>query len=223
MKKTLGSLFISGLLVTAPVFADKDNHQHWSTFHITITNTTAHQVIAPPAVIAHNGNFKFFTLGDATQPASDALATLAETGNSMPLIDMSNADSNVYATESAGAIPPGTSVEVTIMAPRTAMFSVAGMLATTNDGFMAATNIRAPKRHHDVQAHGMAYDAGSEMNNESCDYIPGPPCDNGENMETDTGEGFVTYHNGIHGQGDLNAAHLDWRGPAALISVRNDG
>jgi len=238
MKKTLTALAISSALLANTAIAD---NKHWKTYHVKVTNTTAHHVITPPTVVAHNGRYKMF---EVTQPASEEVATMAETGNPGPLSMAASEDGNVYSVEvgmslneetgmmEPTVIPPGHSLVVTIEAPRRAFFTVAGMLATTNDAFMASVNIKAPRVHRYAYGHGMTYDAGSEMNNESCDYIPGPPCNNGVNMrangvDPETGmmmnEGFVTIHNGVHGVGDLMPKHLDWRGPTAMISIHNDG
>lgn len=237
MKKLLSLIALTSSLFAGQVFADRpDGHQHhWMTYHLKITNTTAHVIIAPTTVVAHNGKYKMF---EVTQPASDELVTMAETGNPGPLSMAAESDPNVYAVavgvDDAGnpsPIPPGHSLMISIMAPRHAFFTLAGMLATTNDGFMAAVNIAAPRVHQSTHAHGMSYDAGSEMNNENCDYIPAPPCNNGINMRAEfdpvTGEriseGFVTIHNGVHGGADLNPKDLDWRGPTALITIHNEG
>ena len=64
-----------------------------------------------------------------------------------------------------------------------------------------------------------AYDAGTEINDESCDSIPGPVC-GGEGMSGEDGEGFVSVHRGIHGVADLPAETYDWRNPVASISIR---
>ena len=65
------------------------------------------------------------------------------------------------------------------------------------------------------------YDAGSEVNNESCAYIPGPPCSptSGNARATVGAEGFITIHGGIKGGSDLNPAHLDWRDATSIVSI----
>lgn len=239
MKKTLTALAVSTAFLATSAIAD-GYEKHWKTYHVKITNTTAYQVITPPTVVAHNGKYKMF---EVTQPASVELATMAETGNPGPLSTAASEDGNVYSVkvgmqlnEETGmmepaVIPPGHSLVVTIEAPKKAYFTVAGMLASTNDGFMAAVNVKAPKKHRYAHGHGMTYDAGSEMNNEDCDYVPGPPCGGAMNKRAEfdeaTGEriseGFVTIHNGIHGGAGLDPKMYDWRGPTAMISIHNDG
>ena len=91
------------------------------------------------------------------------------------------------------------------------------MLATTNDGYAALNSVALPKNTTSYFAY--VYDAGSESNNESCAYIPGPPCAGNSGNISDDGEGFISLHNGVHGGGDLNIKHLDWRGPVAIVTV----
>ena len=67
----------------------------------------------------------------------------------------------------------------------------------------------------------MAYDAGSEDNDESCAHIPGPiECGGmGEPFSEGLAEGFVHVSNGIHGVGDLQPSMYDWRGAVAMVRV----
>ncbi len=195
-----------------------------NTYHVTITNTTANHVITPPAVIAHNYKYKLFTV---TKPASAELAIMAESGNVAPLLAKVVTDSNVSAAmssleQSPPVILPGKSITIEIKAPKRTYFTIAGMLATSNDAFTSVT-LKGPKKNHYSNGYTVTYDAGSEDNNELCIDIPGPPC-GGTNATIDgDGEGFVTIHNGIHGVGDLVPAKLDWRGPTASVRIHNAG
>ncbi|PCJ48897.1 MAG: hypothetical protein COA74_07910 [Gammaproteobacteria bacterium] len=225
MKKLPLVLAVASALSFATVFADgidRDRNNKF-TYHVTITNTTANQILTPPTVIAHNRKFKLFELA---QPASDELIIMAEGGNNGPLIS-SLGDNNVYATASSldqtpPVIMPGNSITIEIKAPRRTFFTVTTMLATTNDAFASVT-LRGPKKYRTNNARAETYDAGSEVNNEYCDDIPGPPC-GGANIPVDgDGEGFITIHNGIHGIGDLIPSDLDWRGPTAAVSIHNAG
>jgi hypothetical protein len=51
------------------------------------------------------------------------------------------------------------------------------MLVTTNDGFYGANAVQVP-RHGSRVVYSVAWDAGTEENNESCAFVPGPPCGN---------------------------------------------
>ena len=93
------------------------------------------------------------------------------------------------------------------------------MLVTTNDAFYGLNGVRPGGRSNNY--HVPAYDAGSEENNENCDYIPGPPCGNAFVHPSGDPEGFVHIHNGIHGlatNGVVPAMH-DWRNPVAKITI----
>ncbi len=215
------SLAMSLALASSNVMAHGND---LNTYHVTITNTTAHHVITPPAVIAHNKHFKLFKVAEAASPN---LIIMAESGNVSPLLEELAGNSNVSATittldQSPPVILPGTSITVEIKAPKKTYFTIAGMLATSNDAFTSVT-LKAPKKNHYANAMAMTYDAGSEDNNELCIDIPGPPC-GGTNATIDgDGEGFVTIHNGVHGVGDLVPADLDWRGPTAMVRIHNAG
>jgi len=225
MKLLPTSLSITLALASALAASNAMAHsKELNTYHVTITNTTANHVITPPAVIAHNKNFKLFKV---TEAASPELVIMAESGNVSPLLEALAGDSNVAATmttldQAPPVILPGTSITVEIKAPKKTYFTVAAMLATSNDAFTSAT-LKAPKKHRYANAMAMTYDAGSEDNNELCIDIPGPPCGGTNAPIEGDGEGFVTIHNGVHGVGDLVPADLDWRGPTAMVRIHNAG
>lgn len=228
MKKLPIALAVASCLTLSGAFADdRDNDHHenrYNTYHVTITNTTTNHIITPPTVIAHNAHFKLFQIA---QPASEELSTMAESGNNGPLMESLADNDYVYATASSldqapPVILPGSSIVIKIRAPKKAYFTVASMLATTNDAFASVT-LKGPKKNRNTNGMALTYDAGSEDNNELCIDIPGPPC-GGTNATIDgDGEGFITIHNGIHGIGDLIPTDLDWRGPTASVKIHNAG
>ncbi len=114
---------------------------------------------------------------------------------------------------------PGSSVTLTVDVDRHfRRLSLAGMLVTTNDAFVAVRSAGIPWGWRQLEA--AAYDAGSEANSEACDFIPGPPCGNGGVRDTADAEGFVHIHSGIHGSGDLLPSRDDWRNPVAKITMQ---
>jgi hypothetical protein len=184
-------------------------------YRVTITNGTLHQVITPPIVITHRNHYQLFKIGQA---ASDSLATLAETGNNLPLLGDVQAAHGVFdAVAGSGPVLYGQSASFDIRAPRHGRISLAAMLATTNDGFVALNGVPLPR--HSARYLASVYDAGSENNNESCAYVPGPPCAPDSGNLSDDGEGYVSFHSGIYGGSDLNPKHLDWRGPVAVVTI----
>lgn len=199
-----------------------------TTYEITIQNLTRNQVITPPLVVVHDADTSLFSVGE---PASPELATLAEEGNPMPLMELVETMAGVHdVAAGSGVILPSQSTTVMVESMRGYQhLSVVGMLATTNDSFFAVSGIEVPlpprlyfpgPRTMTVMA--PAYDAGSEANSESCEFVPGPPCGNHVHDSAEA-EGFVHISNGIHGIGDLNAADADWRNPVARVTITRLG
>lgn len=186
-------------------------------YDVTITNLTRGQTFTPILVVSHQRNLPLFELGHA---ASGELVAVAESGNTAPLQNALIATGKVHATTSTGGLlAPGASVTVQISAEDDARFiSVVGMLIPTNDAFIAINGVRVPKKHKTIVIFSPAYDAGSEMNDEDCENIPGPYC-GGAGLSDADGEGFVHIHAGIHGLKDLAPAEFDWRNPTAKISI----
>lgn len=199
------------------------------TFQVTVHNLTGSQLITPPLVVVHDSSTSLFTVG---QPASAELATLAEEGNPLPLMEAAMGMEGVFETGVAfgpgdpPVIPPGQSASVMVEAtPKYKWLSVVGMLATTNDSFFAVSRVQLPVRlafytlgPRSLTVSAPAYDAGSEANSESCDFIPGPPCGNHVHDPAEA-EGFIHISNGVHGIGDVNAADADWRNPVARVTI----
>jgi hypothetical protein len=99
------------------------------------------------------------------------------------------------------------------------------MLIPTNDGFIALGSA-GPFGRGLRSTYALAYDAGTEVNDELCASIPGPPYPECGGLGGDGGapeggeEGFVHIHGGIHGVGDFDAPSRDWRNPVAKVSIR---
>ena len=221
-KKLLFSLFT--LALAGQAFAQNGAESSFggfkNTYEVTITNITKSQIFTPILTTAHSSRISLFQLGE---PASEALATVAESGDTSKLAAALSASPRVFDIESVGGlILPGKSATVEISAPiRIRRFSMAGMLIPTNDAFVALNNITLPSIKRQRTYFARSYDAGSENNDELCASIPGPPtlC-NGEGVSADDGEGFVHIHSGIHGIGDIEPAVYDWNDPVAKIVIK---
>jgi len=210
MKKLTSALILAMAMVSVAK-ADENTG-----YRVTITNATANQVITPALVITHNKNFKLFSVGS---PASNGLAHQAENGDpSLVYGEVVNAHGVKDVKTGSGVVLPGHSESIDIMASKKSLLTFTAMLASSNDAFAALNAVKLPGNKKTYFAY--AYDAGSEMNNENCSYVPGPPCsgDSG-NARTEISEGFVSIHNGIHGSNDLAPKQLDWRGPVAIITI----
>ena len=219
MKRSIAAIAIMILIVSAfsatGVAYAKDKLTH---YEVTITNITRQQIISPPILISHSRNFQFFELG---KPAPPGLAALAEDGNTEPLEAYLDSLGSVYDYNVAGGgIMPGKSVTIEIKTKRGFRYlSAAGMLVITNDAFFAMRSVYARSWGNNV-VDARAYDSGTEVNSEDCDFIPGPPCGNGGVRDTDGAEGYVYPHSGIHGIGDLDPALYDWNNPVAKIVIK---
>lgn len=211
----LGLLFASTLVAASAASAQATP----APFQVTITNITPSQIFGPPLVISHSRDFSLFTVG---QPASPGVAEMAEEATLGTLMAELEAHPGVFDFAAAsGPLMPGHSVtlEVDSLFPFDHVSAVQ-MLVTTNDAFFAVESVgpRGPRQRRLVLL-GNAYDAGSEINSESCATVPGPPCGSGGVHDPAPAEGFVHIHPGIHGVGDLPAADFDWRNPVVKVEV----
>jgi Spondin_N len=218
----LHSLLAAAALAALPVLpAAADDGEY---FEVTVTNLTRDQRFTPIMVASHKSGVRLFELGAAASPE---LATLAEEGNTTPIKAALLANPRVLeATDSGALLDPGASVTVRV---RTRggfdRISVASMLIPTNDAFIALNGVRGPDAGKSSTHTSVAYDSGSERNDETCASIPGPDfaeCGGpgGGGAPAGGEEGFVHVHSGIHGIGDLDAAQRDWRNPTASIVIR---
>jgi len=213
-KNVCGLLMASAILVSANAYADDRSYE------VSITNLTRGQTFTPILIASHKKGPSLFTLG---AQASSELATIAESGNPAPLTTALQATGKTTEVKNSGALlAPGATVTMTINTEGAKYLSMASMLIPTNDAFVALNGIRLPKKASSHLA--IAYDAGSEPNDELCASIPGPVC-GGEGASPDAGgEGYVHIHAGIHGAGQdvnvLNASERDWRNPVALIKIK---
>lgn len=207
-----------------------------ATFEVTLTNLTAGQPLSPLVAIAHDGGFKAFALGDA---ASVELEQLAEGGASMPLADLAKASKAVLATAVGTGLPPGPNSKstVTLTVPvaslPTLQLSLAAMLGNTNDGFTGVNgqSLATLAVGATVTTELLGYDAGTELNSESADTVPGPATANsggarqGYNPARNDVIGTVHVHPGIVSKDDgLPTSALTqvnrWDNPPALLSIK---
>ena len=189
-----------------------------ATFQVTVSNLTNGQPMSPAAVIVHQPLFKVFELG---APATVELEVLAEGGNNADLLRLADDNPNVFTTASGnGPIPPGQSdvisFEIEEQFISSAYFSVSTMLVNTNDAITGVNTVDMAGLEvgDSLTRRGVAYDAGTEADDELAIYIPGPAGGGeGFNSERDDQVNGVTMHTGVVTQHDglvtsaLNGQH----------------
>ncbi len=222
---TASAMLACALAMVTPAGAqDDDARSSDSFFEVTVTNLTRGQQFTPILVASHKAGIQLFELG---KPASSGLQVVAEEGNVAPLTQALQAMPGVLEVTNSGALlNPGASVTIKV---RTRgpfdHVSVAAMLIPTNDGFFALNGVQGPRGRDARVSTSVAYDSGSERNDELCASIPGPffsECGGQGGGAAPGGgeEGYVHVHAGIHGIGDITASERDWRNPVARITIR---
>ena len=199
-------------------------------FEIKLTNLTmgepgmGGQVFSHPIFVTHAAGINLAEVG---QPANPALVLLAENGDPSGLVALATAaDANSLVADSM--VPPGGSITVTVTADAVnSSLSVGTMLVSTNDGFVAATDVPLFDENGmpvTVSIDLNSYDAGSEDNTELGTDIPGPvglpPEDDpeGSNARVPTEGGVIMPHEGIQGVGDIGEAFA-WEEPTAMLMI----
>ena len=199
-------------------------------FEITLTNLTTGepgtggQVLSAPIFATHPGGV---SLAEVGQPASPAIVALAENGDTSILAAFATAaGANVVLAD--GNVIPGGSITVTVTADmKNSSLSVGSMLVSTNDAFIAATDVPLFDENGAPVSASIdlnAYDAGSEENTEMASDIPGPlgldeaadPA--GSNERVPTEGGVIAPHEGIQGVGDVGEAFA-WEEPTAMLTI----
>jgi hypothetical protein len=121
-------------------------------------------------------------------------------------------------TGAGGPIPSGATRSFTVeTSGRFSRLSVVAMLVNTNDAFTGLDSLRLGSRGDRPSLETMAYDAGSERNNELKSHIPGPCCGNA--FVRDPEGALIGPHEGISGRGELSPALYDWEGAVARFAI----
>lgn len=185
------------------------------TWQVTVTNLTpaGSQPLSPPLFVVHDKRVNVWQVGEI---ASHGVSAIAEDANNGPLESALPQLRGVDAvfTGAGGPIPSGASATYELTAHRGARLSIVSMLVNTNDAFTGVDALRLRGRH--IALDTVAYDAGSEANNELAGFIPGPCCNNP--FVRDPEGALIRPHEGITGVGDLDPAIYDWTGPVARIT-----
>lgn len=207
-------------LLTGSAAADHDGTRTW---RVTIENLTPEgpgapgsQPLSPPLFVVHSKKADVWSVGDI---ASHPVAAIAEDANNAPAESALGQlrDVRDVFTGAGGPIPSGSSRSFTVETKgKFNRLSIVTMLVNTNDAFTGLDSYRV--RGHGARLHRMAYDAGSERNNELAAFIPGPCCGNAFVRDPE-GE-LIRMHAGIQGIGDLDPDVHGWEGPVAKVTIR---
>jgi hypothetical protein len=207
-------------LMTTSAASDGGGQKAWQ---VTIENLTppgpgapGSQPLSPPLFVVHSKKADVWSVGEI---ASHPVAAIAEDANNAPaesaLADLRGV--REAFTGAGGPIPSGASRTYMVETKgKYNRLSLVTMLVNTNDAFtgLDAYHVRA---HRAVRMR-MAYDAGSERNNELAAFIPGPCC--GHPFVRDPEGALIRMHPGIEGVGDLDPAVYGWEGSVARITIR---
>jgi Spondin_N len=209
---------VAGLMAVG-VGADDDDTKVW---RVTIENLTpagpgapGSQPLSPPLFVVHSSRADVWSVGDI---ASHPVAAIAEDANNAPAASALARLRGVREvfTGAGGPIPSGASGTYMVETEgRFDRLSVVTMLVNTNDAFTGLDSFRL--RGDGAVRRRMAYDAGSERNNELAAFIPGPCCNNP--FVRDPEGKLIRMHPGIVGVGDLDPAVYGWEEPVAKISI----
>ena len=109
----IASLLLAATLASAGVVSADTPAHGARTYEVTITNITPGQTFTPILAVTHKASIGLFELGE---PASHELATLAESGNVMPLSEQLHAMPGKVLDQDIGAglLGPGESVTLTV-------------------------------------------------------------------------------------------------------------
>jgi hypothetical protein len=184
---------------------------------ITYENLTAGQVLSPSVFFSHNAAAPALFMEG--KPVPFTTMRIAEEGNAGPLLSavVTKTFGGTFGSATTGiSVQPGMSrtVELTVT-PEFPMVSGMMMLVMTNDGFIGLTNVDANKLSRPLTMDLMAWDAGTERNNERGDYLIAM-----EGTQRDPEGGMVTRHTGLRGDADAPGAwKFDAARPVARITI----
>ena len=233
-------IFASAIALTPAAMGDQNNNQKERNYRVTITNATLGQPVAPSVIATHTDVFQLFdlgpapVLGDSDYSLYFGLAMAAETGSPVPLVDEVAAADGVWeavallTNRTPPILLPGESNSITIRASGNAKYlSAVAMLGATNDAFYAVRGVLLPKGvGKSTHVYANAYDAGSELNQESADTVGALGATDDDPITGDgineNGEGYIHVHSGIHGIGGpdgLDEATYDWRNPVVEVII----
>ncbi len=197
-------------------------------YEVTITNLTTGQPLSPGVVFTHTRRNSFLR-----GKASEGLRLIAENGDpSVAVMELGDARGVADVVATSAPIhrvggPGPDMLTTTISARANARYlSLAVMLICTNDGFTALRGVKLPRGYEPKTYYARAYDAGTELNEETSATVVDPCFAIGPTMGSADGNARtatdrrIRYHRGIKGGADLDPALHNWNGPIARVTVQ---
>ena len=235
LKKNKISRYVLG---AALALAMLSGSVHAQKVTVTIQNLTHGSHFTPLLVAAHNADTQLYKAGS---PASAALQAMAEGGNTSGLKNALDTTGATYDSAS-GLLAPGKHFTATLDIDGTnyALLSIVGMILPSNDGFIGVSRWKIPGTPGTYTLSGLAYDAGTEANDELLGLDnPGAPGNAGVPAAPGGSAGAggtgaagedtnktVHIHRGILGDTNPNGGISDldsrvhrWLNPVAKITV----
>lgn len=217
MTRFLAILLTLGLAVGVSAATATGDAAGARTWRVTVENLTpaGSQPLSPPLFAIHGKRVDVWSVGAI---ANHGVAAIAEDADNTVLesaLDQLPGVRDVF-TGAGDAIPSGESRSYTVQG-RTGRdrLTLLTMLVNTNDGFTGLDSRQL--RGERTVLYRIAYDAGSERNNELRAYIPGPCC--GNPFVRDPEGALVAPHAGITGVGELDPAVYGWDEPVMRITI----
>jgi hypothetical protein len=212
------TLTLTVALTAATATADSSAQRTW---RVTVENLTpaGSQPLSPPFFAVHGKQVDVWSVGDI---ANHGVAAIAEDANNTVLESALGQLPGVrdVFTGVGGPIASGESRSYTVEARAGRdRLTLLTMLVNTNDAFTGLDSLRLGSKRTVLLR--MAYDAGSERNNELRAFIPGPCCNNP--FVRDPEGALIAPHAGITGAGELDPAVYGWDEPVARITIERLG
>jgi len=240
MKSIKNKSALTGL--AAVVFSMLAGTAHAQKVTVTVQNLTHGSHFTPLLVAAHDANTHLFKAGEA---ASASLQAMAEGGDISGLVsDLGATNAAVVTNPAGGLLAPGKRTTTTVIntdGTDNHYLSLVAMVLPSNDGFVGVNGWPIPTEPGTYMLPGLAYDAGTEANNELLGAanagapgnagVPGAPSGSAGSGGTgaagaDTNQ-TVHVHRGILGDtnatggvSDLDSRVHRWLNPVARIVVK---
>lgn len=206
-----------GMSLSAAHAGETGDGSYKKLYKVTIQNLTTGQPITPVIIAVHAPSYKLVKLGEK---ATDGLAVLATDGITSELVSELESEQKVVRTAiGTGIILPGNSESIIVEANNPHFkLSLVSMLARTNDAISVLSSASLPiKKGRKIYYLSSVYDAGVEMNTESCSDIPAPPC--GSHNIGQSEDSFIRPHAGVQLIGDLEAKRDTFASKVSKVTI----